>query len=194
MVDKKVVCPECGEDSHTYKVSQIYLEALMRIKNKEKAETPLLDQLKSELPAERAAKMKDDDYYHYVVESFAPPAGGAQVIRSINPDWVVWALGLLSIYILYQIYFEQHEMFWYMVIFAVVAFGAYIVFRKKIKGKYDAEKFKEVGDKEQIERAVGHWMKLYYCSTDNIVFGWKKGDKIPLDQMNQYLLQKSAKE
>jgi cbb3-type cytochrome oxidase subunit 3 len=116
------------------------------------------------------------------------------VIRSINPDWVVWALGLMSVYILYQIYFEQHEVFWYMVIFAVVAFGAYIVFRKQIKGKYNSEKYKELGDKEQIERAVGHWMKLYYCSTDNIVFGWKKGDKVPLDQMNQYLMKNSVKE
>jgi hypothetical protein len=68
MVDRKVVCPECNEDSHTFKVSQIYLEALMRIKNKENAETPLLDQLKSEMPADRAAKMKDKDYYHYVVD------------------------------------------------------------------------------------------------------------------------------
>ena len=193
MAEKKSVCPTCGEDAHVFKVSQIYLEALMRVKNKDNAETPLLDVLKSEVPAERTAKMKDADYYRYVVESFAPPQGGAQVIRSINPDWVAVALGLLSIYILYQIYFEQHEMFWGMLAFAVVAMGAYIFFRKQIKLKFEAEKRKESGDKELIERAVGNWMKLYYCSTDNVVFGWKKGDQVPLQEMNSYLLQNSAK-
>lgn len=193
MAEKKSVCPTCGEDTHVYKVSQIYLEALMRVKNKENAETPLLDTLKSEVPAERTAKMKDADYYRYVVESFAPPQGGAQVIRSINPDWVAVALGLLSVYILYQIYFEQHELFWGMLAFAVVALGAYAFFHKQIKLKFETEKRKESGDKELIERAVGNWMKLYYCSTDNIVFGWKKGDQVPLPEMNSYLLQNSAK-
>lgn len=193
MAEIKSVCPTCGEDTHVYKVSQIYLEALMRVKNKENAETPLMDTLKSELPPERAAKMKDADYYHYVVESFAPPQGGAQVIRSIDPDWVAVALGLLSVYILYQIYFAQHGIFWGMLAFAGVVLGAYLFFRKQIKLKFETEKRRESGDKDLIERAVGNWMKLYYCSTDNIVFGWKKGDRIPLTEMNQYLLQNSMK-
>lgn len=194
MTEKKVICPACGEDQHTFKVSQIYLEALMRVKNKENAETPLLDQLKAELPSERAAKMKESDYYHYVVESFAPPQGGAQVIRAINPDWVAVALGLLSVYILYQIYFEQRAVFWYMFAFAALVFAAYLIFHKQIKGRFETERRKESGDKEQIERAVGHWLKLYYCSADNIVFGWKKGDRVPLDQMNTYLLENSRKD
>lgn len=193
MAEKKSVCPTCGEETHVYKVSQIYLEALMRVKNKENAETPLMDALKSELPPEKAAKFKDADYYHYVVESFAPPQGGAQVIRAIDPDWVAAALGLLSVYILYQIYFAQHELFWGMLVFAVVVLAAYVFFRKQIKLKFETEKRQESGDKQLIERAVGNWMKLYYCSTDNVVFGWKKGEQVPLAEMNQYLLQNSSK-
>jgi hypothetical protein len=194
MAEKIIICPVCGQDTHTYKVSQLYLEALMRVKHKDEAVTPVLDKLKAELPAERLEKLKDKDYYHDVVDSFAPPQGGAQGVRSINPDWVAFAVGFLSLYILYQIFLTQYSVFWYMAAFVVVVLVAYIVFRKKIIGKYQTEKSNESGGKDQIERAVGKWMKLSYCSTDNIVFGWKKGDNTPLDQMNSYLLQNSKKD
>jgi len=194
MAEKIVVCPVCGEDMHTYKVSQLYTEALMRMKHKEEATTPVLDRLRAELPAQRLAKFNEKDYYRDVVSSFDPPQGGGQVTRAINPDLVAILVGLLSIYILYQIYLTQYYAFWYIVAFAVIAAAAYVIFRKKIIGKFETEKSKESGDKDQIKRAVGNWLKLYYCSTDNIVFGWKKGENIPLEQMNQYLMENSKKE
>lgn len=194
MPSKSAICPICHQEDHSYKISQLYLEALMRIKNKEKAETPVLDKLKGEASAELLAKMRGNDYYHYVVDSFAPPQGSRQVTRSINPDWVAFALVLISAYILYQVYFTQHAGFWFAAGLAGVALALYIVFRKRILARYQVERSKELGTKDQVERAVGRWMKLYYCSTDNLLFGAKKGEQIPLEHMKQYLLETSQKE
>ena len=193
MTEKALTCPVCGQDDHTYKVSQIYLESLMRMKHSDKAETPVLDHLKAEIPTEKTNRSKEAHYYREAMESFAPPQGASQVIRSINPDWAAFVMGLLSIYILYQIYLTQTSIFWYMLAFAVVMFAAYIIFHKQIVGKYKTEKSNEAASKEQVEKAIGYWMKLYYCSRDQIVFGWKKDDTAPFEQMNAFLIQSAKK-
>jgi len=191
MAAKPVVCPKCGSETHVYKVSQLYLESLMHIKHKEAADTPMIDKLKAEVPEERLKKESDEDYYRNVAQAFKPPEGGSQVTRTINPDWVAVAMGLVSLYFLNQIFKDNHDVFWYMVLMVAVGYGLYFIFRKKIKGKYEGIVSKEMGSKEVIEKAVAVWMKLFYCSTDNVVFGAKKDETIPLSEMKGYLVQKA---
>ncbi len=193
MAVKPVVCPKCGSEAHVFKVSQLYLESLMHLKHKETAETPLIDKLKAEVPEERLKKESDEDYYRNVAQAFKPPEGGSQVARTINPDWVAVAMGLVSLFFLNQIFKNNHEDFWYMVLMVVVGYGLYFIFRKKIKEKYAGIVSKEMGSKEAVEKAVGVWMKLFYCSADNVVFGVKKDETIPLSEMNTYLVHKANK-
>jgi|GEM_PF-993401 len=191
MTAKAIVCPKCGSEEHVYKVSQLYLESLMHLKHKDAAETPVIDKLKAEAPEERLKKESDEDYYRNVVQAFKPPEGGAQGTRTINPDWVAVALAFISVYFLNQIYNNNHEVFWYMVLMVVVGYGLYFVFRKQIMGRYEAIKSKEMGSKDLVEKAIGVWMKLYYCSADNAVFDVKKGEAIPLAELNGYLAMRS---
>lgn len=188
MAVKTLTCPVCGKVETTYKVSEIYIQSLIRLKHGDKAEAPIIDRLQAEIPEERQDKLKGSRYYRQLMESFAPPQGETQSTRAINPDWVVFAMAILSIFFLYQIYSTQRPVFWYMVGFAIVSFAAYGVFRKKILEKYRKQKTLESGSKGKVEKAVGIWMKLYYCAKDNVVYGSKKEEYVPIEQMRAYTL------
>jgi len=62
-----------------------------------------------------------------------------------------------------------------MVAVAVVGFAVYVIFHKKILAKYQTRK-QESGSFAKVEKAVGLWMKLYYCATDNVIFGARKDE------------------
>lgn len=181
-------CPLCSSDANCYKVSEIYIQSLVRLKNGDLAEAPIIDSLQKEIPEERRDKLKGSRYYRELMESFAPPQGENQATRAVNPDWVMIALAVISIYILYQILLTQYTFFWYMVALAVIGFGAYFIFRKQIFAKYTAQRSVETGTKDIVEKAVGFWMKMYYCSKDNIIFGAKKDDSVSIEEMRPYLL------
>lgn len=191
MAEKKKICPVCNEAENSYKVSEIYMQSLMRLKSGDKAEAPVIDRLQTEIPPERREKLKGARYYRELMESFAPPQGETQSTRAVNPDWVAFAMAVLSVFFLYQIFTTQYEAFWYSLGFAVIAFAAYFIFRKKIFARYQLQKSQESGSRDKVEKAIGVWMKLYYCAKDNIVFEDKKSDSIPIDQMRAYLLNKS---
>jgi hypothetical protein len=188
MSEKPIPCPVCNEEAHSFKVSQIYLESLMRLKHRENTETPTLDKWLGAATDGAGKKFKGVQYYHDIVSKFQPPQAGATVMRSVNPDWVAFGLGLLSIYILYQIFRTQYEIFWYMFGFALLVFALYIIFHKQFIARHNVNKSAETGLKTNVEKGISRWMKLYYCSKDNIVYGDKKGHYVPLDQMNDYLM------
>jgi hypothetical protein len=187
MVEKKVNCPVCSNSGNSYKVSDIYLQSLMRLKDGDKAEAPIIDRLQQEIPVERREKLKGSRYYRQLMESFAPPQGESQTTRAINPDWVIAGLGLITIFFLYQIFTSQYQVFWYILILTAILFTAYFLFRKRFQTKYQAVKDQETFSKQSIEKAIGRWMKLYYCARDNVVFLEGKGETIPIEQMNSYL-------
>jgi hypothetical protein len=189
MAEKTIVCPECNNDAHVYKVSQLYMESIMRMKEEAKAVTPTIDKLKAEASLDQLKGENGKNYYRDVVQTFKPPQGASQGLRSIDPDWIAVAAGLVCIFFLNKIYINNPDAFWYMVILVAVGYGLYFLFHKRIKAKYQKDKSNEFSSKDKVEKAVGMWMKLYYCSTDNVIFGLKKDQTIPLDQMNASLIE-----
>lgn len=189
MSDKKLTCPSCESNENSFKVSEIYMQSLVRLKNGDAAEAPVIDMLQKEIPEDRRAKLKGNRYYRELMESFAPPQGGTTSTRAVNPDWVAFAMALMSAYFLYQILSTQYWIFWYMVAFTLVAFGAYFYFRKGIMARYQTQRSEELGTKGNVEKAIGYWMKLYYCTKDNVVFGARKDEIVPIDDMRPYLLE-----
>ena len=187
MAEKANPCPVCGQSDHVYKISQIYLEGMMRLRQGDEAETPMLDKLKSEVPAERIEKNHEKEYYRDVIQAFQPPQGGKQGMRLIHPDWIAGGMGIISILFLAEIFFNNYNTFWYLAALLAIGYATYFFFRKRILAKYLVQKSKEHGSAQQIERAVGRWMKLHYCSSDNLVFGLKKGEWTPFEKMNDLL-------
>lgn len=186
------VCPICETSEKSFKVSEIYIQSLVRLKHGNNAEAPIIDALQMEIPEERRDKLKGAKYYRQLMESFAPPQGETRSTRAVNPDLVVGAVGLLSVFILYQVFSTQYFVFWYVLAFALIAFAAYFLSRKRIIAKFTAARAQEAGTKPIIEKAIGLWMKLYYCAQDNVVYWANKKDSVPIDQMNNYLLQKAG--
>jgi hypothetical protein len=170
-----------------YKISQIYLESLMRLKQGEKAEAPIIDKFKAEVPEEQLKHEQGKDYYRDVVQVFKPPQGTSQSLRAVNPDWVAGIVALASFFFLAQIYNNNRSVFWYMVLMVAVGYGLFFLFHNKIKAKFEKERSKELNTKQAAEKAVGKWMKLYYCTKDNVVFGAKKDESAPLEEFREYL-------
>jgi hypothetical protein len=191
MTAKKFTCPVCGCEEKTFKVSDIYIQSLVRLKQGDGAEAPIIDLLQQEIPIERRDKLKGSRYYRQLMESFAPPQGESTATRAINPDWVAFAMLLISLFFLYQIFTTQYGAFWYMVAMTVIAFGAFFFFRRRLQTRYQAQKNEENSQSGLVEKAVGQWMKLYYCAADNVVFGLKKDESVSIDQMRPYVLSKS---
>jgi hypothetical protein len=192
MIEKKYICPICSKSESTFKVSDIYIQGLLRLRNGDKAEAPIIDELQKEIPEERRDKLKGSRYYRELMESFAPPQGEGKITRAINPDLIAFFTGLFGLYFLYQIFTTQYFAFWYVVAFIIIAYAAYFYFRKQIFIKFNAQKMEESGSKGTIEKAVGYWMKLYYCSKDNVVFSSSIKEGIPISQMRSYLMSLAA--
>lgn len=187
MAKKQVPCPVCGNSESSIKVSEIYIQSLVRLKNGDQAEAPLIDQLQKEIPEDRREKLKGSRYYRTLMESFAPPQGENQITRAVNPDWVAIGFLLISLYFLYQIYTTQYSAFWYILGLLIVAIVGYSFLRKKIFAKYQSQRDVESGVGGKVEKAIGYWMKLYYCAKDNVIFLEGNKTTIPIDQMRPYL-------
>lgn len=187
------ICPKCGQNDKVFEVRLLYLETLERVKPGNKAESPNLDRLleisgyKDEPPA------KKNRVINTMIKSFAPPSGKPELLKQISPDLVVVVFSLVAIFFLYQIYRDQRPVFWISAAIFAAFIGFYILFHKKILARYQNQKDLDTSSKEVIEKAIGKWMKLSYCASDNVVFGIKKSEFVPLDDMNKYLLQSSVK-
>ncbi len=126
-------------------------------------------------------------------EPFAPPSGGRALTRSIHPDMVVGALTLFAIFFFVKIYQQQPNMLVPSLAVLAAFYLGYFLLRKKILGRYQADRNKESAEQVSIEAATGEWMKLYYCARDKGVFDPSDPEPIlvPLDQMRLYALKKA---
>lgn len=124
---------------------------------------------------------------HADVKAFAPPSGERQVLRAINPDMTVILFGAISIFILTQMAQTQKSALLPAIVIMMLAVLLYVVFRKQIIGKYNQQELSNRQANERVQRAVGEWMKMYYCAEDKIVF--KSGEKqaVPLEEMQSFL-------
>jgi hypothetical protein len=104
------------------------------------------------------------------VDAFAPPSGKRQITRPVHPDMIVIVFGIVSLLILFQIFQTQKLAFVPAAAIFMMAGLSYLVFRKKILEKYERNQDAIKLENQAIEKAVGEWMKLYFCAKDRIVF------------------------
>lgn len=124
---------------------------------------------------------------HANVRAFAPPSGERQLLRSINPDMTIIIFGAISIFLMIQIAQTQKAALLPAIVIMMVAALLYMVFRKKIIGKYHQQVLLTQQTNERVQRAVGAWMKMYYCDEDKIVFKIGEKQAVPLEEMQSYL-------
>jgi hypothetical protein len=125
-----------------------------------------------------------------ILNIFSPPSGKTETIRDINPDIVVIGFSIVAGIFLYNIYATQPQYFPMIAAVTGLAYVGYIVLRKKIMGKYKANIQAKKDEKDSIERAIEHWLKLVYCARDKVVFDPEENIAVPAGQMRDYLMGK----
>jgi hypothetical protein len=186
MIEKSIECPVCGLADKTFKVSEIYIEALGGIKNGETGRVlPQIVNDQSQLVAPGKIKAQA---FRSVVSNFSPPSGGRQVMRQVHPNYIIAGFTLIAIFFLIQIYTTQPELFLPILILVFVFYTGYGIFRKSIYAKYNKQILENIAVRQTYEAAIGKWMHLYYCARDNGVFDPKEDRLIPLQAMDSYLL------
>lgn len=174
-----VTCPGCKATDHIYKVSTIYLAAIADEKTRSDEDRAMI--------AEVFPGLKDLEV-HRAVKLFTPPSGSSRIIRPISPDLVVGAFILLSVFFLYNIYLQQPTVFIFAAGITVFFLILYAILRKKLVGKYKNQALETVEEKKIVEKSVDRWMKMYYCVADKVVFDPNRGEAVPLDLAQEYIV------
>jgi uncharacterized membrane protein len=94
----------------------------------------------------------------------------------------------ISIFMLYQIFTQQREVFVPALLIILGVGATYLLTRKRIIARFIQKQKNEARETVQIKEAIERWMNLYYCAVDFVVFDKKHRISIPLQQMNNYLI------
>ena len=168
--DTLVVCPQCHQSDKTYKVSLLYLEGIERINHRATANQPEISGLVEDLlPGENQPQV-EKQVVARLVKTLAPPQGENKVTRRVHPDSMVVFFGLFLLVILYQVTVNRSPQ---SPILAVIFTGgllAYLLARKTIVQRYTSRIKQDQDENARIERAIGTWMRLYFCGRDQCVF------------------------
>ena len=171
------LCPQCGLNDQVEKVSTLYFEALGGkglAGQKAGAGAP------GDLPKRPGPGLR---------RLFAPPASGkAQATRPIHPDLVVVVFtGILPVF-LAGIARSQPQMVVPVLSGLALVYGLYFWFRKKLVDRFQVKKQTQVDEKRRVERAIGRWMRAYYCTRDEIVFEAGRPGWAPVEQLGVLLM------
>lgn len=194
MAENKKICPKCGQEDLVFKVRVVYLESLEKLKNWESSKTPELDRFLKESGQSEKPKAEMNKVIRDLVQQFGPPSGKPQTLRSISPDMVVVVFSALALFILYQIYLTQPEIFWYMLALFAIFLATFFIFHKSIISRFQKQKSMDTGSIEVIQKAIGKWMKVSYCLRDNLIFEPGKTETAPLNELTRFLIKASLPE
>ena len=119
----------------------------------------------------------------------APPSGGkANNFRPLHPDLLVIGFSLVLPVFVYGILNQQPALFVPILVLLVGAYTLYLIFRRSLVAKFEADQQSQKDEKKRVEKAIGAWMKLYFCAREEGVFIPGGGEVIPVDQMPGYLM------
>jgi len=182
-------CPKCNSSKQVYKVSEIYLSGLDSIKSNAPLKENAFDLVFGHPSQKLGRRFVDQTTKRTLVSKFAPPSSSKQrITRSLSPDFIMVATLLLSVFMLYQIYLQQREVFLPALLIIIGVSILYLFTRKKIIAKFIQKQKAEGRETDQVKEAIERWMKLYYCADDYSVFDQKHRVSVPLQEMNSYLI------
>lgn len=185
-------CPKCNSSKQVYKVSEIYLSGLESIRSSQPVNDNTFDIVFGHPSQKVGQRFVDQTTKRTLVSKFAPPSSSKQRIsRSLSPDFVMTATGLLSIFMLFQIYRQQQEVFLPALVIVLVIGAAYFLTRKKIIERFNQKVKNEANETEHVKEAIERWMELYYCAEDYVIFD-QQGIPVPIQDMNLYLMNPDA--
>jgi cation transport ATPase len=188
MAESVKKCPSCEQADLVFKARQLYLESLAKLKDWDTSDTPELNRFLKESGNDGKPKNETRTIVRDLVHQFEPPSGKPQLLRTLSPNLVMTVFGAVSVFFLYQIYFAQRPIFWFMVAVFVVLYASFFIFHKTIMTRFQSQKSMDTTSVEVIQKAIGKWMKTSYCLRDNMVFGFNKDETAPLEELTRRLI------
>lgn len=179
------VCPICQSSEAVLKVSQLYVSGITEPANRS-------DQDRARLEAVFGKEVTSPAEIRQTVHLFGPPAGRNQITRPIHPDMYMFVLAAIAVVILINTFVTQRTFFWVILGMSVI-FGVFYFFtRASVVGDFQKRQEVVASEKAAVNRAVGDWMRLYYCSEDGCVFDPARSDTAPLEELQRYLARRPA--
>ena len=174
------VCPLCQSAEPVVKVSQVYIAGIT--KPAERSEQDRLSLLAVfNKPVNSSADIRE------AARLFGPPAGRSQMARPVHPDLYLAVLAMAAVVFLINSFAVQRSLFW-GILGVAVGFGlVYFFTRRKVVAKFRQVQAATAQENLAVDRAMGVWMKLYYCAEDGCVFDPEDGEAVQLEEMPRYL-------
>ena len=179
------VCPICQLSEPVLKVSLVYVSGITEPANRS-------PQDRARLEAVFGKDVKSAAEIRQTVHLFGPPAGRTQITRPIHPDMYMVVLAAIAIVILLNTFMTQRAFFWAILGISLVFGVVYLFTRSRVLEVFSRRQEAAAAEKAAVNRAVGDWMKLYYCSQDGCVFDPRRSDTAPVEDLQGYLARTPA--
>jgi hypothetical protein len=187
IVDKEILCPQCGLGDQVEKVSTIYLVGIGLNRHDRGA-----DKIRRDIPFRLSQLSKNE--LQQLSRRLKPPSSGKQVFtRLVHPDLYLFVFGLIIPFFLYGIWTSQGVVFWPVTGFLGLLLSLYLWRRKAIMARFERQQAERRAASQRGERAVGQWMALYYCARDDGVFLPGEADLTPVEGMAAYFNEGTAR-
>src|SRR5690606_16035044 len=131
---------------------------------------PELDAVLADLLPEGSSTVDHNQVIASLVKILEPPSGARRVTRRIHPDWMILFVCAVGLVIAYQSATNDPGDVPIIVSLLSACLLVYLLVRRPVMLRYESQTRQEQEEKNRIEQAVAHWMRLYFCSRDQIVF------------------------
>lgn len=178
-----MLCPICQKADLVFKVQTIYTESL-NIFNKKQPHPAIETMLAHAREIKPIPNPESNDF----TRAFAAPTGRNDLIRYMHPDLLAAILAAALIYMAYLTSSQQNLAPYIFGGILVLGLIPYLIKRKNVMVWYQNSKKEVEQPPVSAYQALQHWMKLYYCARDGIVFERDREGQIPLNEMKSYLM------
>jgi hypothetical protein len=176
-------CPVCHSPEPVVKVSQVYISGITNPADRSEQDRARLEAVfgKGNFSAAETRQ---------ITHLFGPPSGRKQGTRPIHPDMYMFVLAAVTVVFLLNTYSKQ-QTFFGIILFISVIFGVvYFFTRNKAVARFSKRLEEGEAEKLAVDRAVGEWMKVYYCCNDGCLFDPSREDTASLEELHRYLIQR----
>jgi hypothetical protein len=187
MTEVPATCPQCHQETNSYKISVLFIQALAYLNHQEDASSKELGQFLHDVLPETQERPVIESYLSHMVKVISPPHGERKVTRRIHPDGMIAFLLSIALTIIFLASKDQPGAVPGLIILTIFCAVIYLITRQMLLKRYNQSKLQEQREVDRISVAVSNWMKMYLCSRDNIVFEPDHGHWSPVENMQNFL-------
>jgi hypothetical protein len=167
------------------KVSAIYMESLSSMGRLKKAAA-------SQDAPRRLTRLPPEEV-RSLGSRLGPPASPSRVqVRPVHPDLAVAAFTAILPFFVIGIARSQRGLLLPILIFLAVIYGLYFLSRARILERFTRQQAERQAEAERYKKAIGAWMRLYYCDRDKALFFRGSLRTAPVEEASSLLFEEES--